>query len=68
MKPSELFCFKDTRNFEALYAYDANKSTRRLVEDRMNTKLTSTHTLVDSACSVSRVPSKTTHSQFCITS
>ena len=44
MKPSELFCFKDTIHFEALYAYDANKSTRRLVEDRMNTKLPSTQT------------------------
>ena len=53
MKPSKLFCFKNTKKLAALffpwqqanaqpYPYDANESTQRLVEDRMNTELSST--------------------------
>ena len=47
------------------YAYDANESTRRLVEDEMSTGLTNTHTARGFS---DRVRSKTMHSRLCITS
>ena len=51
-----------------LYMYVANESTRRLVEDGMNTGLTNTRHGLLILCSVSRVRSKTMHSLFCNTS
>ena len=45
------------------YAYDANESTRQLVEDGMSTKLTNTHTVCGFSV-VSRVRSKTMHSRL----
>ena len=51
-----------------LYAYDANESTRRLVEDGITKGLTNTHTARGFSGSVSRVHSKTMHSVFFIMS
>ena len=45
MRPSELFCFKDTKNFAALLFFLAacNKKLQQ-VEDGMSTGLSNTHT------------------------
>ena len=51
-----------------LYAYDANESTRRLVEDGITKGLTNTHTARGFSGSVLRVRSKTMHSVFLIMS
>ena len=52
MKPSELFCFKDTKKFAALSFFLSGSYTRMMqinppddwLKDRMDTGLTSTHT------------------------